>query len=195
MVRHLSLSLALFLASCTPQLADDDDDEGTPAQGCFEADACDRALCDDPAVEGGYGFDSFVPIDDDGSFPIGWGDQGGGCGYHLWVGAEARGLCPIVFLTWDLEIEGELVLDGPTRHVGMTDGPDGTRQFWGERLLLPVGLYPDDPDPDRSQFCPDDSGSIVPLEQAEAVVLITTVTDHDDRTAVHRLPIDPACCE
>ncbi|MCP4868848.1 MAG: hypothetical protein GY898_09025 [Proteobacteria bacterium] len=183
------------MCGCTPQLADDDDDDATIPDGCVEAGACDLVLCDEPSIQGGYGFDSFVPIDDGGTINIGWGDQGGGCGYHIWVGAEARGLCPIVFLKWDLEIGGELALDGPTRHVGMSAGPDDTRQFWGERLLLPVGLYPDDTDPDRTEFCPDDAGGLGPLDLAEDVVLITTVTDHDDRTATHRLAVDPVCCE
>jgi len=186
------------VAGCTPTLDDNDDDDdatSTPPEGCVEAESCDALICGDPTVEGGHGFGTFDAIEPGGDFVIGWGAQGGGCGYHLWVGAQTRNVCPIVYLDWDLEIDGVLVLDGPTRHVGLPEGPDGDLWFWGERLLLPVGLYPNDSDPDRTEFCPDDSGSIVPLNEATDVVLITTILDDDDRTATQRLPIAPFCCE
>jgi len=175
--------LGLVLSAC-PDL---------PGDGCAESEACDDTFCGPATARVGDGWPEYRAVQEGETVQITFGSQAGGCGYHIDVGLETEGLCPVVFQRFELLSAGEVVLEGPTEHVQMVrEGDDSQQSIWLRRLFIPTERYPNDPE--HGDSCPEDAGSLQPLDELEQPSLAVSVEDHGGRSAYSEVPIELACC-
>lgn len=161
------------------------------------AEACDDVHPCASVVELGTGGSEFEPLDG-GELPVEFGlINGAGGGYHFWVSARTRGLCPIVWLGVDVqaEIHGEpRSIASASRHVQMVrePGSPGSEQlYWGVRLFPPCELWPEDPEHGAS--CGTFQSRLGYLQDFELTVTLT-VEDHDGRRGSDVRTLQPICC-
>ena len=188
--------LALFgvlLVGCPTDGGEECPDGSEPVEPST-SEACPDVFGCAPSVELAFatGPDDFAPIAEGSTQPIEYGAQGG---YHFNVAAQMHNLCPVVFLTFSLDVVRD---DGSRetiqeleRHVQtvrceqqpdlFADGCDGEvtqQRWWPLQLAIPCDYHPNDPDP-RELDCAEP-----PLEYIDElhVVLRVAARDHTGDT-------------
>ncbi len=192
-----AIPLLWLLVACADP-AGEDVEPDCPAP--FESATCGELRCFEPEARlaSAHGPHDWVYLEEGAPLAAEFGGQTSTCCYHVMVGVETEGLCPIVEISVAFSLEdgdGALVsLHDQVRNVQMVreEPARSIQRFWGLRSMIPCGWWPDDPaHPDAA--CPEGAGSRGRIED-QPVHLRVTVEDRDGRRATDEAWLDSWCC-